>query len=83
MNKELQVEIISPEGYLFRNSCYLITVPASRGEIGFMADHEAFLSNLQKGQIVIFDDKNNILKEYSIESGVAEISYNRLLILVD
>ncbi len=83
LHKELEIEITSPAGYLFKGTCHLATIPAVNGEIGVMADHEAFLTSLSQGKIAIFDDKNNILKEYPIESGFAEIFDNKLLILVD
>ena len=82
-HKELQLEIISPEGYLFQGSCYLATIPAADGQMGLMADHEAVLTKLLAGKITIFDDKNNILKEYAVHSGFAEMFNNKLLVLID
>jgi F-type H+-transporting ATPase subunit epsilon len=83
MYKELQVEIISPEGFLFNGPCYLITVPSVEGEIGFMANHEAVLAGLKEGKIAIFDAYQNILKEFSVKNGFAEMFGNKLLVLVD
>lgn len=83
MHKELNVEIISPEGSIFNGFCYLVTVPSLEGEIGFMADHEAVLAGLKEGKIAIFDAYQNILKEFSVVSGFAEMFNNRLLVLVD
>ncbi len=45
--KELQVEIISPQGYLFNGSCNQVTIPSVQGEMGVMADHEAVLVMLK------------------------------------
>ena len=83
MTKELKVEIISPEGYLFDGHCYLVTVPAAKGEMGIMLDHEAILSSLKEGKITIVDNQQNILKEFSVKSGFAEMFNNKLLILID
>jgi F-type H+-transporting ATPase subunit epsilon len=83
MHKELQVEIISPEGFLFSGSCHLVTIPSVEGEIGFMADHESALAGLKEGKIAIFDAYQNILKEFSVTSGFAEMFGNKLLVLVD
>ena len=83
MNKDLRVEIISPAGYLFRENCYLATIPAANGQMGVMANHESVLTNLLEGKIAILDDKNNILKEFPVKSGFAEMFNNRLLVLVD
>lgn len=83
MIKELHVEIISPEGVLFNGNCSLATIPSADGEMGIMADHEAVLSSLKPGQISIGDDKQNIIKEFSVNSGFAEMFDNKLLILID
>ncbi len=82
-HKELHIEIISPEGYLFQGNCYLATIPAAEGEMGLMADHEAVLTSLKEGKVAILDDKNNILKEYVVHSGFAEMFNNKLLVLID
>ncbi len=83
MNKDLQVEIISPQGCLFSNFCYLISIPAARGEMGLMANHEAVLSSLSEGEIKIFDNQQNVIKNFPIKSGFAEMFNNKLLILVE
>ena len=83
LTKELQIEIISPEGYLFKGHCYLVTIPAANGQMGLMADHETVLTSLNKGQVAILDNHNNVLKEYAIESGFAEMFDNKLLVLID
>ena len=83
LHKELQVEIISPEGYLFNGHCHLITIPSVEGEMGLMADHEAVLANLKEGKIAVFDSHQNILKEFSVKSGFAEMFDNKLLVLVE
>jgi F-type H+-transporting ATPase subunit epsilon len=83
MHTELQVEIISPEGYLFNGHCHLVTIPSVEGEMGLMADHEAVLISLKEGKVAIFDNHQNILKEFSVKSGFAEMFNNRLLVLVD
>ena len=79
----LQLEIISPEGYLFNSKCYLATIPAGKGEMGVMENHEAVLTSLNEGKIVVFDERNNVLKEFPVKSGFAEMFDNKLLILVD
>ena len=83
MIKELHVEIISPEGYLFDGLCHLAIVPSVSGEIGVMSDHESFLAKLQEGKIAIFDDNQNILKEFYIKNGFANMFNNKLLVLIE
>lgn len=80
----LKLEIISPEGIIFNGECHLAVVPSASGEIGFMHGHEAILSLLKEGQITLFDDKQNILKQIPVVSGSAAVDDSgKLLILVD
>ena len=83
MNKELHVEIISPEGYLFNGNCNMVVVPAYGGEMGIMAGHEAILSSLIPGVISIHNEKQNVVKEFQVSSGTLQIQGSKLLILVD
>ncbi|MFT5702970.1 MAG: F0F1-type ATP synthase epsilon subunit [Rickettsiales bacterium] len=83
MHKELEVEIISPTGYLFKGQCHLATIPASDGDMGIMNSHETILTNLKEGKVVIFDNRDNIIKECEVKSGFAEMFDNRLLVLID
>jgi F0F1-type ATP synthase epsilon subunit len=39
----LYLEIASPQGMIFQGECHLVVIPASEGEIGVMASHEAFI----------------------------------------
>ncbi|MFT6106574.1 MAG: F0F1-type ATP synthase epsilon subunit [Rickettsiales bacterium] len=83
MPKEMQVEIISLEGFLFQGTGHLVTIPSVSGQMGVMADHEGVLTNLCEGKVSVFDQKNEILGEYDVKTGFAEMFDNRLLILID
>jgi len=83
MIKALQVEIISPQGYLFDGQCHLVSLPSTDGDIGVMSNHESLLARLREGKIAIFDEQQNILKEFPVTSGFAEMLDNKLLVLVD
>ncbi len=78
-----QLEIASPQGLLFSGECNLVVIPAYDGEIGVMDLHEAFIANLKEGEIKIFDDQQNLLKSFSLESGFAEMQNHKLIVLVN
>ncbi len=78
----LHLEIISPTGVLFKGVCHMVVIPSVEGNIGIMHGHESIMAALQSGQIAIYDDKQNIIKTFEIESGFAEQSLEKLLILV-
>jgi F-type H+-transporting ATPase subunit epsilon len=79
----LNLEIISPAGVLFKGTCYMAVIPSVEGEMGVMNNHEAVIANLQTGVISIFDEKQNLIKSFEVESGFAESSVEKLLILLD
>jgi F-type H+-transporting ATPase subunit epsilon len=79
----LYLEIASPQGMIFQGECHLAVIPATEGEIGVMASHEAFIASLKTGEINLFDDQQNLLKSFSLESGFAEMQDRKLIVLVN
>lgn len=79
----LNLEIISPKGILFKGTCNMATIPSVEGEMGVMAGHEAVIVSLKAGQIAVYDDKQNLVKTFDVESGFAEQSAEKLLVLAE
>lgn len=80
---KLIVEIISPGGYLFNGNCHMVNVPATGGEMGILSHHESVLTTLSAGKITIFDKNKFAIETFEIESGFAEMTGEKLLILVE
>ena len=79
----LNLEVISPEGILFKGQCHMAVVPASTGEIGVMENHEVFVANLGEGNVRVFDEQQNQLHSFAVKSGFAKMQdLNNLLVLV-
>jgi F-type H+-transporting ATPase subunit epsilon len=80
----LDIEIISPAGIVFEGNGSMVVIPSVSGEIGVMKDHESFVAKLQKGKIIVYSDKQEIISETLVDSGFAEIKdSNKLIILID
>jgi len=80
----LKIEIISPSGVIFEGQCFMAVVPSVAGEIGVMQDHEAFVSSLKEGKVLVYNDKQEVVKEVDVAGGFAEISDGqKLIVLVD
>ena len=80
----LNLEIISPNGVLFKGECYLATIPSIDGDLGIMHGHEAVIASLRAGKIDIFDSKESIIKSFEVTSGFAEMEgADRLVVLLD
>lgn len=79
----LNIEIISPSGVLFKGMGYLATIPAFDGEMGIMRGHETVVATLQAGKIEIYDEKQNLIKALDVVGGFAKQNAEGLLVLVD
>lgn len=80
----LNLEIISVQGIIFKGDCNMAVVPSSAGDIGVMYGHEAIIAKLREGQITVYDDKQNILKQIEVKGGYAEMQgANTLMVLLD
>jgi F-type H+-transporting ATPase subunit epsilon len=80
----LKLEILSPSGVIFKGDCAMVVVPSAAGEIGVMKGHEAFITNLQEGQVAIYNDQQEIIKSFEVKAGFAEMqSEEKLLVLLD
>lgn len=94
----LLLEIVSPEGHLFKGGVTSVTVPGSDGEFQMLDHHANIVAVLVEGKIKIAvpDFKTN--KDFStkfeksekdqkfilhIKSGTLELKDNRIIILVD
>ena len=83
MVKPLNIEIISPSGYLFSGTCHMAVIPATNGEMGIMSDHESVITSLKEGKISIYDDQQNITDQFEISAGFVEVLEDKLLALVE
>lgn len=80
----LNLEIISVEGVILNCECSMAVVPSVEGEIGVMYGHESIIAKLKEGQISVYDDKQNIVKQIDITGGYAEMhGAEKLSVLVD
>lgn len=80
----LNIEIISVEGITFKGECAMAVVPSVDGDMGIMQNHEAAVVKLRAGQVTVFDNAQNVIKQIEVEGGYAETSgSNKLIVLID
>ena len=93
----MEVTVISPEGEVFRGQADAVALPGGKGGFEVLNAHAPIVSTLEKGDVVIRNGKGfdkaffaegvgpdsdgRVVLE--ISSGVAKVSDNRLLILID
>jgi F-type H+-transporting ATPase subunit epsilon len=94
----LLLEIVSPEGHLFKGGVTSVTVPGIDGEFQMLNNHANIVSVLAKGNIKVEVPDFATNTEFStkfiksekdkkfllpIQSGTLELKDNRIIILVD
>lgn len=80
----LNLEIISPTSVIFEGQCHLVVVPSIAGDIGVMRGHEAFISVLREGQVLVYDEQEKLVENFDIKGGFAEVDDgSKLIVLID
>lgn len=84
MSELLKTEIISPAGELLSGSFHMVVVPSIVGDLGVMQGHEAVIVAMREGEVLVYDEKQNVIQSFSVKSGFAEVQASgKLLVLVD
>ncbi|MFP9098886.1 F0F1 ATP synthase subunit epsilon [Flavobacterium sp. RHBU_24] len=93
----LSLEIVSPEGHLYKGNVTSVTVPGVNGEFQMLDHHANIVSVLAKGsiKIAVADFKSAAFSPrftksdkdqkflLPIDSGTLELKDNKIIILVD
>lgn len=77
----LFLTITRVDGPVFDGEAQFVTVPGSEGEMTILAHHEAFISPLKAGTIVVrrVDDTE---ETFDIDTGILEMSSNHATVLI-
>ena len=78
MEKNFNLEIISPEKIILSEKVNSVTIPSFEGEMTILLDHIPLITFLRPGILRIEDSKES---EYFVEEGSVEFSNNTLIIL--
>ncbi len=78
MEKNFNLEIISPEKIILSEKVNSVTIPSFEGEMTILLDHIPLITFLRPGILRIEGSKEN---EYFVEEGTVEFSNNTLIVL--
>ena len=78
MEKNFNLEIISPEKIILSEKVNSVTMPSFEGEMTILQDHIPLITFLRPGIVRIESSKAS---EYFVEEGTVEFSNNTLIIL--
>ena len=80
MSDTFSIKLVTPSKIFLEANASLVTVPATEGDIGFLANHVCFISSIRPGFISINTDDGNE-KQIYITDGFVQFSENNLLII--
>lgn len=81
-DKLLDVEIVSPEKYIYRGKAQSVSVPGSLAPFEILFNHAPIFSLLDPGIIKIVDETGNIAL-YAVKNGFVEVLHNSISIVAE
>ena len=80
MSEIFSIKLVTPSKVFLEANASLVTVPATEGDIGFLANHVNFISSIRPGFISINLESGDEKVIY-ISEGFAQFNDNSLLII--
>ena len=78
---KLFLEVVTPEKVMVSQEVDSVVAPGSKGEFGVLPGHTYFLSGILPGELRYHS--GTIMESMSVTTGFAEVSNNKISILVD
>ena len=80
MSEIFSIKLVTPSKIFLEANASIVTVPATEGDIGFLANHVSYISSVRPGFISIYLENGGEQKIY-ITEGFVQFSANNLLII--
>ena len=80
MSEIFSIKLVTPSKVFLEANASLVTVPATEGDIGFLANHVNFISSIRPGFISVNLESGDEKVIY-ISEGFAQFNDNSLLII--
>jgi F-type H+-transporting ATPase subunit epsilon len=78
---KLHLEVVTPEKVMVSQEVDIVVAPGSLGEFGVLEGHVPFLSGIMPGELRY--SSGNQTEHFGVTTGFAEVSDNRVSVLVD
>ena len=76
------LQIISPEKFVFDEEIEMVIMPGTEGDIGVLSNHMPLITSLRLGIIYIYRNKK-IIKKFLVNGGILEVFENRCTLLTE
>jgi F-type H+-transporting ATPase subunit epsilon len=83
MEKQFQVNIVTPEQLVYSGRISSMVVPAELGYLGILANHAPLIANLVPGKISMRDGAKQLTTIDSKAKGFLKILNNNVTLLLD
>ncbi len=83
MEKQFQIDILTPEEKIFEGKVTSLVVPAALGYLGVLADHAPLVANLTPGAISFREATGNRRIIYNKGKGFIEVAKNKATLLLE
>jgi len=78
----LKLEIVTPQGLIFKGDVKSVTFPGEEGEFGVLPKHASLLSLLKPG-VIEFEKSDGLKESIVINWGHVKVDENKATVLVD
>lgn len=78
---QLHLKIVTPEREVYDDTCEMVLVPSSQGQIGILPHHTHLMSKVSPGTIHIKKDNKETL--LAVGEGVVEVADGQVTIMSD
>ena len=77
----MQLDILSPGKTIYSGEIKLVKLPGTNGSFEILKNHAPIISTLEKGQIKVIDENDDI-QYFDIADGVVEVLQNKIIVLI-
>jgi F-type H+-transporting ATPase subunit epsilon len=81
MDNKFKIEVLSPQGIVFKGDLYSVSFPTSSGRITVMAKHVNLVTKLRNGEIII--ESHSGTKKITVSNGFIEIANNHVNVVAE
>lgn len=82
----MKLEILSPEGAIYKGEVNLVTFPGTSGQFTVLKDHASLISSLEEGDIILHEEgkegEEEVEKKIPVKGGFVEIHKNEISVCI-
>ena len=77
-----QLEVVTPEGYVFKGDVNQTVINTSDGEIGILENHMLLLTNVVPGRLRVEKSSEDV-EEFATTYGIIDVRGDKVIVLVE